>query len=290
MENENNKLQKRVTVSRDSTRMVTVNGVQLACEIHGEGEIPLVLVHGGFESLRTWDEVVPYLADSFRILTYSQRGYGESERPSGQVGIHKDVGDLAVLIEHLGLSPAWAVGQSSGGNIVLRLAGKRPDLLRGIIAHEPGGSNLIVDDPASAPMLEHFPKLAAEVAERIKSGDHAGAAEQFVEEGLGKGTWASFPKWFMQDVIDNTPPTLYGLNDPEDSVFDLDWIREFTGPVLLTTGDQSAPVFPLIITKITEALPSVEVQKFSGAGHPVQAQQPEEFAKAINDFVRRHTK
>ena len=110
MADEKNNSQKQHAVSKDATRMVTVNGVRLAYEIHGTGEIPLVMVHGGFESRRTWDRVVPHLADSFRVLTYDQRGYGESERPSGQVGILEHVADLATLIEHMGLSPTWVVG------------------------------------------------------------------------------------------------------------------------------------------------------------------------------------
>lgn len=139
MAEEKNNFQKQDVVSKDSNRMVNVNGVRIAYEIHGTGEIPLVMVHGGFESRRTWDWVVPHLADSFRVITYDQRGYGESERPSGQNGIREDVSDLAALIENLGFGPAWAVGQSSGGTIVIRLAGERADLLRGIIVHEPGG-------------------------------------------------------------------------------------------------------------------------------------------------------
>ena len=290
MADEKNNSQKQHAVSKDATRMVTVNGVRLAYEIHGIGEIPLVLVHGGFESRRTWDWVVPHLADSFRVLTYDLRGYGESEWPSGQVGSREHVADLVALIEHLDLSPAWVAGQSGGGNITLRLAAERPDLLRGIIAHEPGLGSLLADDPTTAPMLEGIPQLVAEVTERIKSGDHAGAAEQFVEEGLGEGLWAKFPPEFRQDVIDNAPNTLDDLNDPEDSTFDLEWIRGFTRPALLTLGDQTAPMFPPIITKLAEALPSAEVQELTGAGHPVQAEQPEDFAEAINDFVRRHTK
>ena len=290
MSDEKNNFKKQHAVSKDSTRMMNVNGVRLAYEIHGTGDIPLVLVHGGFESRRTWDDVVPHLADSFRVLTYDQRGYGQSEASSGQGGIRKHVGDLAALIEHLGLSPVWAVGQSTGANIVLRLAGERPDFLQGIIAHEPGGINLLAEDPATAPLLESLPQLIVEVTERIKSGDHAGAAEQFVEEGLGKGTWSSFPPWFMQDVIENTPSSLDEMNDPEDSVFDPEWVRGFTSPVLLTLGELTVCIYQESITKIAERMPSAEVQKFAGAGHPIQAQQPEDFAEAINAYVRRHTK
>jgi pimeloyl-ACP methyl ester carboxylesterase len=35
--------------------MMTVNGVRLAYEISGTGDIPLIMVHGGFESRRAWD-------------------------------------------------------------------------------------------------------------------------------------------------------------------------------------------------------------------------------------------
>jgi len=265
-----------------------VNGVRLAYEISGTGEIPLVMVHGGFESHQNWDWVAPHLAKSFRVVTYDRRGHGESERPSGKVGIHEHVADLAALIEHLGLAPAWVAGQSYGGNIVLRLAGERPDLLQGITVHEPPLLSVLADDPATAPMLDGFAQLNAAVTERIENGDHAGAAEQFVEEGLGEGLWTRFPPEFRQMVIDEAP-TFLDENDPDDIAFDLESIRKFKRPALLTLGDQTSPMFPPAITKLAEALPSAEIRKFTGAGHVIQVEQPEEYAEAITDFVRRHT-
>jgi pimeloyl-ACP methyl ester carboxylesterase len=268
--------------------IVTVNGVRLAHETSGTGEVPLVMVHGGFESRRTWDEVVPRLGDSFSVLTYDRRGFGESEQSSGQRGFREHVADLGALIEDLDLAPAWAAGQSDGASISLRLAGERPDLLRGVIAHEPGAVSPVADDPAVAPMLEDLSRLVAEITEQIESGDHAGAAERFVEEALGEGLWAKFPPWFRQDVIDNTPNSLDDLSDPDMSDFDLEWVRAFTRPALLTLGDQTAPMFALLTTKIAEAMPAAEVREFTGAGHPIQAEQPERFAEAINTFVREH--
>jgi pimeloyl-ACP methyl ester carboxylesterase len=279
-----------MTTRTEEMTTAAVNGVRLAYEISGTGEIPLVMVHGGLESRRNWDWVVPHLADSFRVLTYDRRGYGDSERPSGQRSVQENVADLAALIEHLGLAPAWAAGQSFGGNIVIRLAADRPDLLRGITAHEPDLFSLVANDPAVAPMLEEFDRLNAAVVERIASGDHAGAAEQFVEEGLGEGLWSKFPTEFRQMVIDETPNALDELNDPQGIVFDLESIRGFTGPALLTLGDETAPVFPPVITRLAEAMPSAEVRTFAGAGHAIMVEQPEDYAEAIAAFVRRHTK
>src|SRR5205085_8987618 len=115
---------------------VKVNGVQLAYELTGAGEVPLVLVHGSWVSRHTWDLVVPGLAKPFRVLAYDRRGHSESERSPGQGSVREDVADLAALIEHLGLAPAWVAGNSFGATITLRLAAARPALFRGILAHE----------------------------------------------------------------------------------------------------------------------------------------------------------
>jgi pimeloyl-ACP methyl ester carboxylesterase len=278
-----------MTTRMEKMTTADANGVRLAYEIHATGEIPLVMVHGSWLSRRNWDWVVPHLADSFRVLTYDRRGHGESERPSGQGSVREDVADLAALIEHLELAPAWVAGQSFGGSITLRLAAERPDLLRGIIAHEPPLFSLVAEEPAVAPMVEGFAQLLAAVTERIASGDHAGAAEQFIEEGLGEGLWTQLPPEFRQMMVENAPTYLDEANDPDVIDFDLEWIKDFTRPALLTLGDQTAPLFPPVITRLTEAMPSAEVQEFTGAGHPIMVEQPEDFAEAITAFVRRHT-
>jgi pimeloyl-ACP methyl ester carboxylesterase len=266
-----------------------VNGVRLSYEISGPGEIPLVMVHGSWLSRQSWNSVVPHFADSLRVLTYDRRGHGESERPSGQGSVREDVADLAALIEHLGLAPAWVAGQSFGAAITLRLAGERPDLLRGLIGHEPGLFSLIGEDPALAPMLEDFARTNAAVAERIASGDAAGAAEQFVEEVVGPGAWTRFPPEMRQMLIEHAPTFLDEANDPDQVAFDLEWIREFPRPALLTQGDQSPAAFPAVITKLVEALPFAEVMTFTGAGHAIQAEKPEDYAEAITAFIRKHT-
>jgi pimeloyl-ACP methyl ester carboxylesterase len=269
--------------------MATINGVRLAYETHGTGQIPLVMVHGALLTHQNWDWVVPHLPDSFHVLTYDRRGYGDSERPREQDSFREHVADLTGLIEQLELAPAWVVGQSGGGSVALRLAAERPDLLRGIVAHEPALLSLLQDDPELAPMLEVFPQLVAAFNERIASDDHAGAAELFVEEGLGKGLWSSFPPDFRQMCVENAANTLDDLNDPESTAFDVEWLKDFTRPALLTVGDQTAPLFPPVITKLAEAMPSAEIQQFAGAGHPIMVEQPRDFAEAIAAFVRRHS-
>lgn len=267
-----------------------VNGVRLFYELSGTGKVPLVFVHGSWDSHDDWDLVVPRLADSFRILTYDRRGHSKSERPTGQGSVREDVVDLAALTGYLGLAPAWVVGNSFGASIALRLAGERPELFRGLIAHEPPLFSLLGDDPALAPLLEEVGQRIAAVVERIASGDHAGAAEQFVETvALGPGTWAQVPPELQRTLIENAPTFLDEANDPESLSFDRESLEGFSRPALLTLGDQSPPTFAPVVAKLAEALPHVEVVTFPGAGHIPHATDPDAYVEAITAFTRKHS-
>ena len=264
---------------------VTVNGVRLSYEISGTGDIPLVLVHGSWLDRRQWDAILPHFPDDFRVVTYDRRGYSESERPSGQGKVRENVADLAALLEHLELAPAWVAGNSFGGSITLRLAGQRPDLLRGITAHEPPLLSLASGDPAVASIVEADMRTDAAVAYRITSGDSAGAAEQFLEANA-PGIWAGLPLETKETIINNAVAFRDEASDPEFYAFDLESIRELPRPALLTQGDQSPPHFASVSTKLAEAMPSVEVRTLAGAGHTPHLEAPERYAEAVTAFVR----
>lgn len=272
------------------TSMATVNGIRLAYEIHGTADIPLVMVHGSWLTRRTWDPIIPRLAQSFRVLIYDRRGHGDSERPEGQDSVHEDVADLAALIEYLGLAPVWVGGQSFGGSITLRLAAERPDLLQGIAVHEPPLFSLLSTDPSTASVLEEFERSDKAVAERIESGDHAGAAEQFVDAALGPGQWNQLPPQIRQSLIEQAPTYRDEVRDPDVGEFDTEWVSEFPHQVLLTKGDQSPPLFAPVVSEIAGVLPSAQVRTISRGGHFIQADQPEDYADAIISFIRRHSK
>ena len=266
-----------------------VNGVRLFYELVGTGGVPLVFVHGSWDSHNDWDLVAGRLADSFRILTYDRRGHSRSERPAGQGSVREDVADLAALIEHSRLAPAWVIGNSFGASIALRLAGTRPDLFRGLIAHEPPLLSLLAGDRSLTPMIETVKDRIGAVVARIASGDHVSAAEQFVETvALGPGTWTQLPSELQHTLVANAPTFLDEANDPEQLAFDIEWIREFPRPALLTRGDQSPPFFAPIVDRLAQALPHGEVMTFPGAGHIPHVTHADAYAEAIVTFTRTH--
>jgi pimeloyl-ACP methyl ester carboxylesterase len=182
------------------------------------------------------------------------------------------------------------IGNSFGASITLGLTGQRPDLLRGVIAHEPPLFSLIATDPALASMLADVGQRVGAVVERIASGDHAGAAEQFVETvALGPGTWAQLPPDIRKTFIQNAPTFLDEARDPEQFAFDLAWLRAFPRPSLLTKGQHSPPPFAPVVAKLVGALPTAALVTFPDAGHIPHITHPRAYLDAILPFIRTNT-
>ncbi len=69
---------------------IEVNGVGLRHELSGSGAQTIVLVHEMGGTLESWDEVVPRLAGSRRVLRYDTRGAGMSQKVRGNVAHRHD--------------------------------------------------------------------------------------------------------------------------------------------------------------------------------------------------------
>jgi pimeloyl-ACP methyl ester carboxylesterase len=230
------------------------------------------------------------------VVTYDRRGHSQSERLPAQGSVREDVSDLGALIEHLGLAPAYVVGNSFGSSIALRLAGERAELLRGLIVHEPPLFALLADDVDVAPVLDvDVAPVLGEIEGRIRSvvariaaGDEAGAAEQFVETlALGPGAWAQLPRETQRTFIENAPTFADESADREHLVIDLAALRSFAKPVLLTLGDQSPPTYAPVVQRLARTLPCAETLTFSGAGHIPQVTHPDAYVEAVASFVRK---
>jgi pimeloyl-ACP methyl ester carboxylesterase len=121
----------------DGTRATPVAS-GLAFDRTGEGE-PLVLLHGQGFSRRSFDPVVPLLAEHRDVIAVDLPGHGQSPRPSKDAG--SAPADLAVavagLLDELGLATAHIAGNSSGGWVALELG--RLQRARSVTALAPAG-------------------------------------------------------------------------------------------------------------------------------------------------------
>lgn len=265
---------------------IQANGVGLSYEVMGSGD-PMVLVHGSWVDQSSWATVAPGLAKSFRVLMYDRRGHSNSERPDSQGSVHEDADDLAALLEAVDLDEAHVVTNSYGGNIAMRLAIKRPELIRSLAMHEPPVFQLLADDAESAPMLEQTQRSFESVDARIAGGDHEGGARQFVEEvAFGPGAWENELSPEIREVfVRNAPTCLDESRDPDALGADLDGLSRFRRPVLLTDGSESPPMFPRVIDFLARAFPNVRRNTYAGAAHMSHLTHPEEFTTTVREFA-----
>ena len=108
----------------------------------GAGPSLLLLHATGFHA-RCWDRVVAGLPAGTHVVAPDHRGHGRSFRPAtlADWGASADV--LLPLVDRLGGRPLVGCGHSMGGQIVTRLAAKRPGVFRHIVMIDP-----VITDPA----------------------------------------------------------------------------------------------------------------------------------------------
>jgi 3-oxoadipate enol-lactonase len=101
----------------------------------------MVLVHSAGHDHRDFDAVVPELARGFRTIAIDLPGFGESEGPDQPLETTSELytGVLEDVVEKLGLGKAIFVGNSVGGSAAIRLALRRPELVRALVPVDSGG-------------------------------------------------------------------------------------------------------------------------------------------------------
>jgi pimeloyl-ACP methyl ester carboxylesterase len=151
------------------TTAIVRDGARLIAEDTGGEGIPAVFQHGlGGDALQA-AEAFPDDA-GFRRLTLECRGHGRSEAGEFRsLSIATFADDVAATIEASGLGPVAVGGISMGAAISLRLAVRRPDLVRALVLARPAW---VVDAAPSnmaatlevGRLLQRLPPLEARAA------------------------------------------------------------------------------------------------------------------------------
>ena len=110
-----------------------VNGINLYYERHGSGR-PLVLLHGGLGAIEMFGPVIGQLVDAgHEVIGVDLQAHGRTPDIDRPIDVRLMAGDIAALIEHLGLDQPDIVGYSLGGGTAFFTALQRPDLVRRLV-------------------------------------------------------------------------------------------------------------------------------------------------------------
>jgi pimeloyl-ACP methyl ester carboxylesterase len=119
-------------------RRAEIAGVDLRYFTGGEG-VPLLLVHGLGGSAANWVELVASAAGRYRVIVPDLPGHGGSARAQAGSGMTDFADVVAGLLEHEDTGAVLVAGHSFGGLVALRLAQRRPELVRGLLLAAPAG-------------------------------------------------------------------------------------------------------------------------------------------------------
>jgi pimeloyl-ACP methyl ester carboxylesterase len=110
-----------------------VNGIRLHYDLAGTGD-PVLLIAGLSMPGAMWAPQVKALAPHFRVVTFDNRGVGETDLPPEPVYTMAQLADdAAALLRELKVNRAHVVGVSMGGTIAQELALRHPQLVRSLV-------------------------------------------------------------------------------------------------------------------------------------------------------------
>jgi pimeloyl-ACP methyl ester carboxylesterase len=161
------------------------DGVRIAYEIAGEGEKPIVLVHG-FASDRVQNWRAPGWYETlngagYKVIAPDCRGHGESGKPHDPsfYGHEKMAGDVIAVMDAAGLGEAVLMGYSMGGYIGMSLLLRHAERFSKLIIGGVGASYL---DVGAAEQGTNDPSRRAMIADALVTDDLASITNRTARE------------------------------------------------------------------------------------------------------------
>ena len=111
---------------------IEINGVPIHYTIQGKGSETIVFAHGLLWSEKIFENQISAFQDRYRCLSFDFRGQGQTAVTKSGYDLETLYADTTALIEALGAAPCHFVGVSMGGMIGLRIAARKPELIKSL--------------------------------------------------------------------------------------------------------------------------------------------------------------
>lgn len=250
-----------------------INGLNIYYETHGEGE-PVVLLHHGFGCTKMWEPLVTGLVEKgYRAITYDRRGFGRSDRGVDFLEFYvsdryrpDSVKELAGLLQVLEIESFHAVGQCEGGVVGVEYAATYPDQVKSLVTASTMCKNeLAMPDFNRSKFPETFQDLEPQSRAKFMSWHGEESAEPLFNQFVKFG--GAYGKDFF-DLRERLP--------------------DVECPTLVLYPDRSFLFEVEQAVEIYRHLPYGELAVIPRCGHNTYEQRPEEYLRAVLDFLQRH--
>jgi 3-oxoadipate enol-lactonase len=247
----------------------------------GEGrEMPetVVFCHGVGGNHASWFQQVPHFAPHFQVLTWDQRGFGNSSNQAGHASPAQAVEDLRTIVEKTGLGRrVHLVGQSMGGWAALGYALEFPGDVRSLVLSDSLGG--MFTNTARAAFDAYLMARTAAAAIPPALGASAAIADDLVERDPALAFLyqeiASFSRQAPPDVL----PRLLEAEVSIDTVAGLEI------PMLFIVGDSDHIFPPRAVRDVVAHIRNARLTVIPGAGHSAYFERAQQFNTAVLEHV-----
>ena len=234
---------------------------------------PLLLVMGATYSSRMWYPAVSALATRHRVLTFDNRGTGESGF-TRQASISDMAADARAVLDAAGVDQAHIYGVSLGGVVAQQLAIETPERVRSLVL---GCTGILTADKPRAPkalgVLFRLPRRWT-----VKLGKYGPACPP---------EKAAYDRSMI--LADKT--NRIALVAQQDALraysCTFDQVRALTMPALVLHGTADVLVKPAWGRELADTLPNSTFITYDGAGHNYLVAAGEQANRDVLTFLER---
>lgn len=272
-----------------------VDGLRVHYLHAGEGNVPVLLLHGGgYDSASlSYKHAIGPISEQRRVFAPDWPGYGQSDKPKVEYTTEYYVGFLDRLMNALGLEKASLVGISMGGAISLGFALRSPHRVEKLVLVDSHGLGGEVPGGAASYALVRLPLLNRLVWAALKRSrrmvraslettfyDPRAVTENLVDEvyQLVKkpGAGQAWRTWQENEIEREGLRTNY-----------VDRLPELAVPTLILHGAEDGYV-PVSWARRAHALmKNSTLNVFEQCGHWLTLERPEEFNGVVLEFLAR---
>ncbi len=246
-------------------------------ESTGEGP-PLLLIQGLGYGRWGWDPIVPGLvAAHYRVVSFDNRGIGESDKPAGPYTAAQMAGDALQVLDEAGIDRAHVLGASLGGMIAQELVAAAPERVEKLVlcCTTPGGPTAVPMPEVTMQLFAEAPSLAPDVAMR-----------RFIENALG----SELRKELVDELLARrvaSPPDPAGWQAQAAAGIGFKGVEaEIAAPTLILAGTADNVVDYRNADVLAARIPGARVELFEGAGHLFFWEEPDESVRIITEFLQ----
>jgi pimeloyl-ACP methyl ester carboxylesterase len=253
----------------------SVDGVDIAYDDTG-GDGPAVLLAHGFLMDRTmFDPQVAALAERYRVITWDERGFGDTTYDGEPFDYWDSARDGLGLLDHLGIDRAVVGGMSQGGFVSLRMALLAPERVRALILLDTQAGT---EDPDVVPLYQGM------IDQWVADGPSDDLAATTAAIILGqpeldehwKARWRARP----QETLRQPGATLLSRGDMSDR------LGEISAPALVVHGTADAAIPMEKADQLAEGLSGCDgVVAIEGGTHAANLTHPDEVNGVILTFL-----